>query len=81
MEFRMAMWLLTTLGIGTVTFLWHQRKSGESERLGASFSNSTIYFDPIAGEGHLFFGGMMVVISFSQFCYELAKILVSIAQF
>jgi len=82
MEFRMGMWFLTTLGIGTLILLWHQRKSGESEQIGSSdLSNTTMYFDPIKGEGHLFIGGTMVVLSFSQFCYQFAKTIVSLADF
>ena len=81
MEFRMGMWLLATLGIGTLMFFWHKRKSEKSEQVGSSdhYSNITLYFDPINGEGHLFIGGAMVIVSFSLFCYELAKMIVSLA--
>ena len=81
MEFRMGMWFLTTVGIGFLMFIWHKRKAEKSEQVGSAdhYSNITLYFDPINGEGHLFIGGTLVIGSFSLFCYELAKILVSFA--
>ena len=78
MELRMGLWLLTSMGLGAIMFLWHKRKTGQSEQVGTSdsYSNITLYFDPINGEGHLFIGGTLIIISFSLFVYELSQIIV-----
>ncbi|MBF0288518.1 MAG: hypothetical protein HQM14_11935 [SAR324 cluster bacterium] len=61
-------------------FFWHKKKSQKSEQVGTAeeFSNITLYFDPFKGEGHLFVGGTLVIICFSLFSLELAKIIVNI---
>ncbi len=76
----MTMWLLASMALGAAMFFWHRKKSEKSEQVGASeeFSNITLYFDPIKGEGHLFLGGTLVIICFSLFSFELAKIIVEI---
>ena len=78
MELRIRLWLLATLGMVLLLIFWHRRKAEKSEQVGSpdNFSNITLYFNPIHGEGHLFIGGMVVIITFSLFCYELAKALV-----
>ncbi len=81
MGFSMAMWLLASMALGTIMYFWNKKKSEKAEQLGASeeFSNFTLYFDPIHGEGHLFVGGTLVIVTFSLFCHELAKIITNIA--
>ncbi len=80
MGFYMAVWLVSCFVLGTVIYFWHKRKTATSEQVGAvdEYSNMVLYFDPIRGEGHLFVGGTLVIIFFSLFCHELAKILVAI---
>lgn len=78
MELRIGMWFLATLGMGMFIVFWHKKKTEKSEQIGFSndFSNLVLYFDPIHGEGHLFLGGIVTIVSFSMFCYELAKTVV-----
>ncbi|MBF0288994.1 MAG: hypothetical protein HQM14_14345 [SAR324 cluster bacterium] len=80
MGFSMTMWLLACMGLGTLMYFWNKKKSEKTEQVGTAeeFSNFTLYFDPIRGEGHLFVGGTLVIITFSLFCHELAKILTGI---
>lgn len=77
MGLKMAIWLLMSMALAASMYFWHQRKIGKSEQVGSAeeYSNVTLYFDPINGEGHLFLGGTAVIITFSLFSYELAKIL------
>ena len=77
MGFQMSVWFLLSLALGTVIVLWNRKKSEISDQKGAqkTFSNMVIYFDPIKGEGHLFVGGIVVIIFVSMFFYEFAKIL------
>lgn len=73
----MAMWLLSSMGLAGAMFFWNKKKAEKTEQVGSAddFSNVTMFFDPIRGEGHLFVGGTLVIVFFSLFCYELAKIL------
>lgn len=77
MGFSMGMWLLASMGLAVSMFFWNKKKSERAEKVGTvdDFSNLTMFFDPIRGEGHLFVGGSLVIIFFSMFCFELAKIL------
>ncbi len=83
MEFKMWLWLLSSIGLGAVIFLWHRRKAEQSENIGPSdsYSNFTLYFDPINGEGHLFIGGAIVSITFSLFMYEFVKTVINLLDF
>ncbi len=77
MGLEMALWLLSAMGIVAAMIFWNRRKGGRAEQVGSSedFSNVTMYFDPIHGEGHLFIGGIMVIVLVALFFYEFAKIL------
>ncbi|MBF0287121.1 MAG: hypothetical protein HQM14_04825 [SAR324 cluster bacterium] len=80
MGFSMWLYLLITIGLVASMYFWNQRKGEKTEKLGANeeFSNMTMYFNPTKGEGHLFIGGILVIITFSLFSFELAKIIVQI---
>ncbi len=77
MGFEMGMWLLASLGTLAGMVGWHKRKMRGQEQVGANqdYSNMTMYFNPVHGEGHLFMGGILVIIFFSLFCYEFARII------
>ena len=80
MELRMGLWLLASIALGAGIYFWHKRKMGATEQVGLSedYSSLTLYFDPIKGEGHLFIGGTLVIITFSLFNYELAKMIATL---
>ena len=83
MEFKMWLWLLSSIGLGAAILLWHKRKSALGEQIGPSdsYSNFTLYFDPINGEGHLFIGGTLVSITTSLFIYEFVKTVINLLGF
>ncbi len=80
MGFQMAVWFLLACGLGTVIVLWNRKKSELSDQTSSQkvSSNMVVYFDPIKGEGHLFVGGIVVIIFVSFFFYEFAQIMRSI---
>ena len=80
MELRIGLWLLASIALGVSIFFWHKRKMEATEQVGSNedYSSLTLYFDPIRGEGHLFLGGTLVMITFSLFSYELAKLLIEL---
>lgn len=83
MEFRIGMWFLATMGVAMFIVFWQKKKTEQSEQIGLSndFSNLVLYFDPVHGEGHLFLGGIVTIVTFSMFCYELVKTVVGFSRY
>ena len=68
MSVELVMYFLMSMGVMTAMFFWHKKKSEKSEDMATSdFSNVTMFFDPLKGEGHLFVGGIITLILFSLF--------------
>ncbi|MBF0236773.1 MAG: hypothetical protein HQM12_03645 [SAR324 cluster bacterium] len=73
MSSDLILWLLTTIGLSVGLFYFHQRKSERGSNLDVEFSNITMFFDPWKGEGDIFVGGILILLSFSKFLLELAQ--------
>lgn len=70
----LGLYLLLSMGMVACMILWHRKKTEKGEDSASTdFSNATMFFDPLRGEGHLFVGGIITLIFFSLFLLELAK--------
>ena len=68
----MWVWLILAIVLMVVLLFYQSRKWDGNDSL--EFSNITMFFNPIKGEGDIFLGGILVLVFFSFFLFELAKV-------
>ena len=68
----MWVWLILAIALMVVLLFYQSRKWDGNDSL--EFSNITMFFNPIKGEGDIFLGGILVLVFFSFFLFELAKV-------
>lgn len=68
----MWIWLISSIALMVVLLFYQSRKWDGNDSL--EFSNITMFFNPVKGEGDIFLGGILVLVFFSFFLFELAKV-------